>query len=579
MSTPTQQQASQSGTSVSNGTPNLPHNQSSRPAQYNVHDANKVSPMVFVRLRWALTMSALHLSPWQVVGYVFAALMAVGCVVGAAIGGFAIGFAQDYGLYDWLPALMPIIGTLVILTTALMQATVLGENSTMSMGKFVSYGVSDVRLQWGLLLAGLSGLPAITAVISLSVWSMAYRGLGPIAVIMQIVASLCIVVTAMSLSKAVLAAFDVLVRSQAGRSAFYIIIFILIMFGAQLPNILMMNNVSISLGAIEPVAAIVGWTPLGAPFMIPFDAAAGHWLLVIARMAIALALCILCFFVSMWSVRYRRTHIADEGQRHTTNGIGIFGRVPDTPSGAISARILSLLRRDPRQSMMFIFPIFFVVIFALQRGDDSSIVVWVGVLIAGMFMSASEADGLAYDGQAFAMEVIAGTRTIDDRIGRVRPHIMITTVYFILLMIAGFVITGDWHTAQGLMLGTAITIIGLSWSFAGLGVAEVFNCTLMYPVASMEKPFTNPQGRTAAQAFIPMLYMLASACSMLPTGIVTLVLALTHQDAIIPAVLIPVALANGIGILVLGTWLGGKLLHARMLRVLHTLEKFAALQQ
>ena len=44
-------------------------------------------------------------------------------------------------------------------------------------------------------------------------------------------------------------------------------------------------------------------------------------------------------------------------------------------------------------------------------------------------------------------------------------------------------------------------------------------------------------------------------------------------------VLMPVSLANGVLFLWLGVWLGGKILDARGLKVLATLDNFASLQQ
>lgn len=41
----------------------------------------------------------------------------------------------------------------------------------------------------------------------------------------------------------------------------------------------------------------------------------------------------------------------------------------------------------------------------------------------------------------------------------------------------------------------------------------------------------------------------------------------------------PVSLANGLAVLLLGSWLGGKLMDARMPKILSTLEEFASLQQ
>lgn len=116
-------------------------------------------------------------------------------------------------------------------------------------------------------------------------------------------------------------------------------------------------------------------------------------------------------------------------------------------------------------------------------------------------------------------------------------------------------------------------------ALSGLGVAEVTSCVLMYPVASMDKPFSAPQGRAMAQGFFPFVYMLGSLLLMLPTGIVALVMLLTGAEGGIWLAIIPVALANGIGILALGTWLGGKLMDARMLSIVATLDSFASLQK
>ena len=66
---------------------------------------------------------------------------------------------------------------------------------------------------------------------------------------------------------------------------------------------------------------------------------------------------------------------------------------------------------------------------------------------------------------------------------------------------------------------------------------------------------------------------------MLPTGIVALVMLLTGAEGGIWLAIIPVALANGIGILALGTWLGGKLMDARMLSIVAALDSFASLQK
>ena len=535
-------------------------------------------PWTLVRLRWTLTNAALKTSPWQVVAYVLAYLLALGTVVGTGILAFAVGHGMAHDMWEYLPAVMPLAGTAGILFVALMQAMFIGENSTMSMDKFAPYGIPDRTLQLGLLLAGLTGIPAITALVGFMLWAMAYRGLGAAAVISQLVAAPLIVLTAMCVSKALLAVADIITDSQTGKNIFYVVVIMLFVVVAQMPNILMINEVSLDAATLAPIARVFGWLPLGAPFMLPFDAANGQWLFWLLHVLCALALCAVCFLISQWCLHWQRTHSSDAVRAKAAKGLGLFSRMPDSPSGAVSARLGSLLHRDARQSMMFIMPLFFVVIFALESKDTGSWFVWMGVLMGGMFMSLTESNGLAYDGQGFVMEVIAGTRAIDDRTGRVRVYLIIDTVYIALLSVVAFIITGDWSNPSG--LATAFTFIAASWGWAvaSLGIAELFNCSILYPVPSMAKPFTNPQGRGAAQAFLPLLYMLAEIACMLPTAIVAIILAATgHGDAYLW--IIPVALANGVVFLCLGTWLGAKLLRTRMLKVVQTLDSFAALQQ
>ena len=536
------------------------------------------TPWTLVRLRWALTNAALKTSPWQIVAYVLAYLLAAGTVVGTGVLAFAVGHGMAHDVWPYLPVIMPLAGTAGILFVALLQAMFIGENSTMSMDRFAPYGIPDRTLQLGLLLAGLTGIPAITALVSFMLWAMAYRGFGAAAVASQLVAAPLIVLTAMCVSKALLAVADIITDSQAGKNIFYVVVIMLFVALAQMPNILMINEASVEAASLIPVARVFGWLPLGAPFMLPFDAANGQWLFWVLHVLCALALCAVCFLVSQWCLHWQRTHSSDAVRAKAARGLGLFSRMPDSPSGAISARLGSLLRRDVRQSMMYIMPLFFVVIFALENKDIGSWFVWMGVLLGGMFMSLTESNGLAYDGQGFVMEVIAGTRAIDDRTGRVRIYLIIDTVYIALLSVITFIITGDWSSPSG--LAGAFTFIAASWGWAvaSLGVAEMFNCSVLYPVPSMAKPFTNPQGRGAAQAFLPFLYMLASLASILPTAIVAIVIFATGNGAAYPWI-IPVALANGVVFLCLGTWLGAKLLRTRMLKVVQTLDSFAALQQ
>ena len=284
-------------------------------------------------------------------------------------------------------------------------------------------------------------------------------------------------------------------------------------------------------------------------------------------------------------------------------GLGLFGWVPDSPSGAVSARFASYLRRDPRQGMLFAMPIIFVALMMLQaRG--LAIMPWAGLTMGVWFMTMGEANGLAYDGRGYAMEVIAGVPGAADRLGRVRTLVVLIVGYVVALAVIIAAVTVRWtpQIAAGELAANSVTganIVGLmddaplmpvpllaagftggalGLGFAGIGLAEVLSVLLMYPVPSIDRPFSTPQGRAVAQGFFPLVQAFGIVVLMLPTVVAGVLIGVLAPSPAWLWLLGPIALANGAAVLALGTWLGGKLLDARSLNVLATLDQFASLQ-
>ncbi|PAU67167.1 ABC transporter permease [Bifidobacterium italicum] len=537
----------------------------------------------FVRLRWAITMATLRRSVWQLVGFIVTVIVAVGCVVGALAGGIALGVQSDPLVGVVLRIAVPLAGAFAILLAVLIQLMIVGENSTMTPDNFAIYGIGDRRLTTGLVAAGLAGPAGVAFLLCLLAFTPAYAHFGAAAVVAAVAGAFAVIVTAMLCSKAMLSLFGVLVRSQAGKNLFYIAMMILIILLAEAPSMMMASldtaGTAIDVRHMVRAADVVGWTPLGAPFMLPFDAADGAWGVFAARLLIVAATCAVCWWLTMWSLRYARTHNAAISGGKAEKGLGMFGRTSDSPSGAVTARLLCMLRRDPRQSVMFVMPPLIVLIFALMGRQIGDWYVWAGMIVSCMMFALAEANGLGYDGRGFAMEVICGAPAIDDRRGRARAYVLVATVSIVVLFAISMACSGFWRTPSGWLLGLTLGVCGWSWTLATIGVAEAMNPVFMYPTPSLEKPFSTPQGRGAAQMFIPLLQMLLFAAVMIPTIAVAVGLGFGGAlDRWYP-VLIPVAIANGAGALWLGTWLGAKLLERRKLKVLATLDGFAALQQ
>ncbi|OZG68630.1 ABC transporter permease [Bifidobacterium eulemuris] len=552
-----------------------------------------------VRLRWALTFAAMRKSVWQTVGYVVCLAMGAMCVIGVAVGAFVLGFgpdlmgssageaatvARDYASVT--RCVVVIVAACLLLFVAAIQLMLIGEGSSLSPKKFELYGIEDRTLQFGLLLAGLAGAPAIGGTLAFALWAMAYRWMGPVPVLVAVVAAPLAVVTMISISRMIISLATSMVTSTRGRTMFYIVTTVVFILLCQMPSIVLntsVDNEGFDTAALMAggtmLADILAWTPLAAAFQLPFDAFAGAWLPLCGRLAVLALTWVVCFMVCTWCLRRERLVAGRDAATATIKGIGAFSWMPDSPSGAISARLLISMRRDPRLSVMFLMPLLFVVIFGIQS-HGLSVMIWQSLTWMGLFMMMIEGNGLAYDGGGFTMQVLAGVRGRDDRFGRVRVYATFSLVYMLILSLGIFAFTGDWRTGDGLALGLVCTSIGIGVVFAGLGLAEVLSCVLMYPVPSIEKPFSSPQGRMAAQGFFPFAHLFGSIILMLPTGIVALVLGLAVGDAMVMLAGVAVAaLVNGVVALLVGSWLGGKLMDARMVKIVQTLESFASLQK
>lgn len=105
-----------------------------------------------------------------------------------------------------------------------------------------------------------------------------------------------------------------------------------------------------------------------------------------------------------------------------------------------------------------------------------------------------------------------------DRWGRTRVYLAYLAIFYVLCALLTYALTGDWRTPAGVMRGITCTVVGFGVVLISLGSAEFFSTFLMYPVPSIRKPFSSPQGRAMAQGLFPFAFMLATCVMALPTG-------------------------------------------------------------
>ncbi|WP_445338606.1 hypothetical protein [Bifidobacterium sp. ESL0822] len=289
-----------------------------------------------------------------------------------------------------------------------------------------------------------------------------------------------------------------------------------------------------------------------------------------------LATLALCFMIGMLCLRHDRLYAGASAERSATpKGLGMLGRSRDTVD-AMAARLLIYLRQDPRKLVSYPLLLVVVILYAIIF-RQMPMMLWLGPIVGAWVLEVPEGNALAYDGLALRMEIASGVKGREDRLSRVRSHLSVALPCILLLGLVTLVFSGAMKGGPDLVISLDMLAATIGLLLSGLGVAQVFSALLIYPVPSMDQPFTSPQGRAVAQGFLPMLQLLASLVIMLPTVLVALPAMIT--GGILPLWLpVPVALANGLIVLAVGVALGSRIFDRRQSAILLTLDRYASLQ-
>ena len=535
-----------------------------------------------IAMRWSITWGTIKHSSWQVVGAIISLLMAIAICLASWQAALTLGI--------WLPGAGPgdrqRMGSILVLFLAgltlgviLIQLAFLGQGSNLSPSRFVLYGIPDSQLQVGLYLAGLIGPAGLTGLVCFLALTAIYARMGVGAAIVALIAALLAVMVMLALSRAVLDLVGTLVVSRRTRSGIYLLVTMVIMLLCMLPSLLdsgIMDGMAVDTDSLKSVADILAWTPLGAAVRLPEDFLSGSWWALVGRLCMELVTLALCSMIGMLCLRHSRLHAGARTERSTApKGLGMLGRSRNVVD-AMAARSLIYLRQDPRKLVSYPLLLVVVILYAIIF-RQMPMMLWLGPIVGAWVLEVPEGNALAYDGLALRMEIAAGVKGREDRLSRVRSHLSVALPCILLLGLVTLVFSGAMKGGPDLVISLDMLAATIGLLLSGLGVAQVFSALLIYPVPSMDQPFTSPQGRAVAQGFLPMLQLLASLVIMLPTFLVALLAMIT--GGILPSWLpMPVALANGLIVLAIGVALGSRIFDRRQSAILLTLDRYASLQ-
>jgi ABC-2 type transport system permease protein len=411
-----------------------------------------------------------------------------------------------------------VFGTAVVLAFLLLPLG-FGVDDTIDIRRFSLFGIPTGRLALSVAVAALVSVPSLlVAVFSIAqvvAWSR-----GPVPVLFALVSAVLIVPTCVLAARVSAALGASFLASRRARDASGVVLMLVLAIAAPLIALgATVDWQAQALPVMRRIAAVLSWTPFGAAWSAPGDAALGRADLAWLKIAIAVAFLLVLWLawrglVGMMLVRPQR-----EAAARLYSGLGWFERLPATPLGAIAARSLSYWGRDARYRVALgvipVVPVIMVVAL-LVGGVPPEIIVWIPVPVMCLFLGWTVHNDIAYDSTAFWAHVSADTKGTDDRWGRIAPALVIGIPLVLVGSFASVIVVGDYSIFPGLA-GLSLCVL-----LVGLGISSVVSAAFPYPaVHPGDSPFAQPQAAGASGSVIQSLSILVTV--VLASPVVVLV--------------------------------------------------------
>jgi ABC-2 type transport system permease protein len=517
-----------------------------------------------VSLKWQLLRNGLRRSTPQLVGLILAGLYGLGALGLALSGLIALRFALPS---DAARTAIVVGGSAVTLGWAILPVIAYGIDETLDPARFATFAVPRRQLVLGLLLSSLVSVPAaVTAILGLATvitWSRSV-----LAVLVAPVAAAVAVLTCLVLSRVTSTVFSAMSRSRRGREALSVLV-VLVLVGVWAAGSSILRRLSAP-GLLPHIADVLGWTPLGLAWSSPadiVDGAIGSGLLRLALAVVFLVLALLAWDALLLGALENPRGTSGGRAATRDTGLGWFGRMPGTPTGAVAARSIISWRRDPRYvtsvTLMVLMPLGLMLPSVTGNGGLWSLAM---APTAGFLLGWSVHNDIAYDGTAFWAHVATGVCGRADRIGRLTPTAMAGSVLLLGYATLGCAVTGRWD------LWPAMFGIGLGFLLTGFGVANVMSAFKPYPVPGPgENPFGAPPGSSALTLVVQAVAGTAVFVLNLPLLGIGIGALLGH--AWMGWLSLGMAVVLGSGALVLGTWWGARIYERRAPELLADLSR------
>jgi ABC-2 type transport system permease protein len=474
----------------------------------------------FLGLKLRLMGNAFRRSPWQVFGLV------VGLLYGVAITIVVVGVLVAARLIPDISSLhstLVVIGSIVVAGFAVLPL-IFGVDDTLDPRKFALFGLPNRQLSTGLALAALIGVPSVVLIVCTSATVVTWSR-DPGTTLLAVISFAVIVATCVLVSRVTTSMASFLLATRRSREFGGVIGILVIVLLAPVAFLLLTIDWGRDgLRTVTGFASWLAWTPLGAAWSVPGEAAQGNGGAAILQLLIALATVGLLWLAWTALVAKMLVTPSREAEAKAYAGLGWFGRLRGGPTAAIAARSMTYWVRDPRYWVsLVLIPLVpaFVIVALTLGGIPAHYASLVPLPLVCLFLGWTIHNDIAFDNTAIWLHIVSGTRGIADRVGRMFPPILIGIPVITIGSLVTTAVYGDW-----VILPTVASLSG-AILLIGIGLSSVASALFPYPATKPgDSAFAQPQTSGASAALVQALSFFAIVLLASPI-IVFLVLGLT----------------------------------------------------
>jgi ABC-2 type transport system permease protein len=454
--------------------------------------------------------NAFKRSPWQLVGLIL-----------ALVYGLSLAFLVVGSLFGLRLAEIPIASTGVTVFGSLLVIgfivvpLIFGVDDVMDPRKFSLYGLPNSKLASSLAVTALVSVPSVVvtliALAQIVTWSR-----GPLAVLLAILGAPIILATCLLCARVFTSIAAFLLSSRRSRDTTGVLGLVLLILVT--PVFLLLLNVNWQKDGpaiLGNIAAVLSWTPFGAVWAAPADAAFGLTGPALAKELIALATVAILWFAWRYLVQTMLVTQQRQPEARSYRGLGLFATGSSSPTLVVAERSLTYWFRDARYHVsLLVIPVipFLLMLPLIVVGVPGELLALLPVPVMALFLGWTIHNDVAYDNTAIWLHVASGIRGRADRFGRVIPPLLVGVP---LVVVASFICAPLWGDDRILpaMLGT-----GLGLLLTGLGLSSVMSARFPYPaVRPGDSPFAAPQAVGSASAVIQGFAFLITVILVSPT--------------------------------------------------------------